>query len=137
VSNADFVGFELGEGPVRMLIANAGNLRRGVVYIAPSDKGNPLGPAAYYAFQNFWYSLPSYKGTWTVTAQRLDGAGSVLFGNSYPAPIAQPVPAGAQEFGPGYRSGVGSTWVNAPGCYGFRVSGPGLSEVIVVNVVLR
>ncbi len=138
VNNAYFGGYELGQGPVRMLIANAGNLRRGIVYIVPADKNNPLGPAAYYAFQNFWYSLPSFKRTWTVTARRLDGAGSVLFGNSDPTPTARPVPADApQEFGPGYRSGVGSTWVNAPGCYGFQVSGDQLREVIVVDVILR
>jgi hypothetical protein len=138
VSNAYFGGYELGSGPVRMLIANAGNLRRGIVYVGPADTSNSLGPANYYAFQDFWYSLPSYKGAWTVTARRLDGSGDVLFGNSEPTPTAQPVPAGAaQEFGPGYRSGVGSTWIKAPGCYGFHVSGQGLSETIVVQVVLR
>jgi hypothetical protein len=44
VSNAYFVGFELGKGPVRMLIANAGDLRRGVVYIAPRTRPTPSGP---------------------------------------------------------------------------------------------
>jgi hypothetical protein len=138
VNNAYFDGVELGAGPVKMLVANAGNLARGIVYIVPADKNNPLGPRRFYAFQNFWYSLPSYTGAWTVTAQRLDGSGSVRFGDSYPTRTAHPVPAGgAQEFGHGYRSGIGSTWVDRPGCYGFRVSGPRLSEVVVVDVVLR
>ena len=132
VENASFDGYELGGGPVRMLVANEGELQRGIVYIAPADKGNPLGPANYYAFQNFWYSLPSYRGPWTVTARRLDGPGHVLFGDSYPTVVAQPVPAGA-----GYRTGIGSTWVSAPGCYGFHVSGPHLSETVVVDVELR
>lgn len=47
------------------------------------------------------------------------------------------MPAGENQLGPGYRSCVGSTWVSVPGCYGFRVSGPHLSETIIVDVALR
>jgi hypothetical protein len=140
VSNSSFGGFELGRGPVRMLIANVGDLRRGIVDISSADEGNRLGtgPAGFYAFQGFWYSLPSYQASWTVTAQRLDGAGRVLFGDSDPTAVAQPVPAGTdQQFGSDYRSGIGSTWVSAPGCYGFQVSGAGLTETVIVDVRFR
>lgn len=50
VANAYFAGEELGQGPVMMLIANAANLRRGIVSIAQADRNNPLGPADYYVF---------------------------------------------------------------------------------------
>ncbi len=121
-----------------MLVANAGDLRHGIVYVGAADKGNPLGPPNFYAFQDFWYSLPAYQGTWTVVGRRLDGAGQVRFGNSDPTAIAPAVLAGAsQAFGPGYRSGVGSTWINEPGCYGFQVRGPNLDEIIIVDVVLE
>ncbi|MGH2873810.1 MAG: hypothetical protein ACRDL5_15285 [Solirubrobacteraceae bacterium] len=137
VSNRYFAGVELGRGEVRMLIANAGDLRRGVVDISPADHNNPLGPSRFYAFQDFWYSLPTYKRTWTVTAKRLDGRGQVRFGNSDPTSTASPVPAGGdQAFGPGFRSGIGSTWVSNPGCYGFKVTGPGLHELIILRVAL-
>lgn len=129
-------GEEAGAGPVRMMINNVGDPAHGVVDIGRSDGHNPLGPAGYYAFQDYWYSLPSYRATWTVTARRLDGPGQVLLNNSSPTPAPQSVPAGpSQESGGGYRSGVGSTWVPGPGCYGFRVQGPHLHETVVLEVV--
>ena len=140
VNNPYFGGDALGNGPVRVLIAQAGD----VLHARPIlGTGDPRG----YALQTLWFAMPGYNGAFVVRGARLGKPGPIAvqpgetsFGpgagplivpagptlNSYPEPTGKPSWAG-------YRTVPGSTWVKSPGCYAWQVDGRGFSEVIVVD----
>src|SRR5271165_2541573 len=62
-------GYEYGNSPVAVLIANGGNFRRGVIDLGASDV------PGWLAFKTIWVSVPSYKGPFSIRAMRLDGPG--------------------------------------------------------------
>lgn len=124
-------GIALGAGPVRVIVASEGDLRRGVgVLSASSEPG-------WVALKTLWFSLPSYQGPFVIRAQRLDGAGEVGLGEGATvAPLVVP-PGPTLNGGNGYRTAPGGLWVGSAGCYGWQVDGLHFSEVVVVKAVLN
>lgn len=134
VDNAYFAGDAVGHGPVRVLLADRGDVIHGRVYIPAGRKHS------WHALQTLWFATPGYDGPFVVRAASI-GARSpieVQPGTTGLIPGSGPlvVPAGPTiNTQDGYRTVPGSTWVTSPGCYGWQVDGRGFSEVIVVNVV--
>jgi hypothetical protein len=134
VDNSYFGGNALGRGPVRVLLADTGDVTHGRADIAAGSKHS------WRALQTLWFAMPGYDGPFVVRAARI-GARSpieVQPGGTGLIPGSGPlvVPAGATiNTQDGYRTVPGSTWVTSPGCYGWQVDGRGFSEIIVVNVV--
>jgi hypothetical protein len=123
-----FVGTALGNGPVRVLISNAGDLLHGIAQLGTTQvKG-------WQALQTLWFSVPGYDGPFVVRGKRLDGPGRISIGGSPTAvgPIVVP-PGPTMNTSAGYRTVPGSTWVTAPGCYAWQVDGLRFSDVIVIN----
>ena len=132
-NNSYFSGIALGTGMVRPLIAMAGDLLHGIVYVSTS-RGIP----GWLAFKTLWFSLPSYQGPFVVRGERLDGPGQIAFGTVSPvvAPLVVP-PGPTVNSDSGYRTAPEQTDVTAPGCYGWQIDGLTFSEVIVVSAVLH
>jgi hypothetical protein len=134
VDNAYFAGKALGDGPIRVLLADSGHVRAGRVDIAPSREH------VWRALQTLWFATPGYQGPFVVRAARIGArspievqpGGTGLTPGSGPLVVAAGPTINTQN---GYRTVPGSTWVTAPGCYGWQVDGRGFSEVIVVKVV--
>jgi hypothetical protein len=129
-----FTGVALGRGPVRVLLADRGDVLRGRVRLGSGQV------SGWSALQTLWFAEPGYDGPFVVRASRLGttspvedtpGATGLDPGSG---PLA--VPAGATaNTEAGYRTVPGSTWVRSPGCYGWQVDGTGFSEVIVADVL--
>jgi hypothetical protein len=156
VSNSYFAGPSLGRGPVRLLLATAGDVTRGRV-----ELGGATSAAGWFGLQTLWYAMPDYNGPFVVRGARLGATGQIAVQPDYSglAPGQGPlvVPAGATAntyytkwrpghardavtgrlvptlTGYGYRTQPGSTWVRSPGCYAWQVDGRGFSETIVVK----
>ena len=134
VSNPYFAGSAVGAGPVRVLLADAGDIRHGRV-----DLGRSEAPH-WFALQTLWFAMPGYDGPFVVRGGRLGRRGpiDVQPGASGLDPGAGPLVVAA---GPtintqaGYRTVPGSTWVRSPGCYAWQVDGRGFSDVIVVDTL--
>jgi hypothetical protein len=137
-------GVGLGTAPVRPDIANGGDLTQGRVVLGTTDV------RGWYGIDTVWYSLPSYGGPWSVRAVRLNGTGRIDLGEEpapLPAtsrnvekqrfsPVALVIPPGdTVNTGAGYRTDPRTTWISAPGCYGFQVDGLGFSELIVFQAL--
>jgi hypothetical protein len=141
-SNAYFGGDALGNGPVKVLIANSGDVLHGRPTLGTGDPG-------WFVLQTLWFAMPGYDGPFLVRGARLGKAapiavqpGATAFGpgsgplivpagptlNSYPEPTGRPSWAG-------YRTVPGSTWVRSAGCFAWQVDGRGFSEVIVVDAL--
>jgi hypothetical protein len=134
VNNSYFVGDALGRGPVRILLADTGDVIHGRVDIAAGRKHS------WHALQTLWFAMPGYDGPFVVRAARIGARSPVEVqpGETGLIPGSGPlvVPAGPTiNTQSGYRTVPGSTWVTSPGCYGWQVDGRGFSEVIIVKVV--
>jgi hypothetical protein len=147
VNNPYFGGDALGKGPVRVLIANWGDVLHGRPMLG-------LGaPRPWHALQTLWFAMPGYRGPFVVRGRRLGKPGPIevqpggtgLNAGMVPGSGPLVVPAGPtiNSYPPptvnipwaGYRSVPGSTWVKSPGCYAWQVDGRGFSEVIVVDAL--
>ena len=135
VNNSFFGGVALGSGPVRVLIANRGDLIQGraVLGFATDTRG-------WLALQTLWYAMPSYNGPFVVRAKRLGSNGPIEVqpGRTGQEPGSGPlvVPAGPTlNTYDGIRTIPGSTWVTSAGCYAWQVDGRNFSEVIVVDAL--
>jgi hypothetical protein len=130
VRTADFGGTALGNGPVRVVIANTGgDLRHGVADLGPSSS------PPWIALKTLWFSVPAYQGPFIIRARRLDHPGPVALGG---APTVAPlvVPPGPTLSGTGgWREAPGGLWVRTAGCYAWQVDGLTFSETIIVHAV--
>jgi hypothetical protein len=140
VDTSLFGGVALGSGPVRILLADRGELLQGQVNLSKTEDALGTGhSSAWYGIQTLWFSRPGYDGPFVVRGGAVTGSGSmeVQPGDSGLAPGTGPlvVPAGptANTSQEGYRTVPGSTWVTAPGCYAWQVDGNGFTEVIVFD----
>ena len=135
VANSSFNGVALGSGPVKVLLSDRGDIRRGQVRLGTS------GGHGWFAMQTLWFATHAYRGPFAVRAARIGTQGPIEVrpDGSGLGPGSGPlvVPAGPTPNSQGgYRTVPGSTWVKSPGCYAWQVDGRGFSEVIVVNVAL-
>jgi len=133
ISNPYLAGVALGTGPVRPLIASAGDLRHGIADLDPAET------PGWREFKTLWFSVPAYQGPFVIRAQRLDGPGPILLGGSgalpaNPHPIVLP-PGPTLNGGGGWRTAPSGTWARSPGCYAWQIDGTTFSEVIVVHAV--
>jgi hypothetical protein len=136
-----FGGVALGSGPVRVLLADRGDVLRGHVDLGATQRqpGTTNAPR-WFAVQTLWFSMPGYDGPFVVRGQRLGQSGSIevqpdATGLAHGSG-ALVVPAGPTiNTSDGYRTVPGSTWVTAPGCYGWQIDGKAFSEVIIVDTV--
>jgi hypothetical protein len=134
IANSYFDGVAIGKGPVRVLIANGGDLLHG-----RADLGTTEVPG-WFALQTLWLTTPGYDGPFVVRAERLGGRGPIEVqpGGSGLEPGTGPlvVPTGpTANTRDGYRTVPGSTWVTSSGCYAWQVDGRNFSEIIVVDAV--
>ena len=136
VSTAGFGGTALGNGPVRVLIAGAGDLSHGSIDLLVSDTPGWRGT------KTLWFSSPAYQGPWIVRGVRLDGQAQIRVNSGSEGPFAYPagplvVPPGGtpNETADGYREAPSGTFVTAPGCYGWQVDGQTFTEIIVARFV--
>ena len=133
ISNSLFGGVALGSGPVRVLIANRGDLIQG-----RADLGLVTDTPGWFALQTLWFAMPGYDGPFVVRAKRLgtNGPIEVQPGQTSFEPGSGPlvVPAGpTMNTKDGFRTIPGSTWVTSAGCYAWQIDGQNFSEVIVVD----
>ena len=132
VSTAEFGGIALGNGPVRVVIADAGDLRHGVAVLI-----NPSSEPPWLGLKTLWFSVPAYQGPFVIRAKRLGAPGPVALGEG-PAVAPLVVPPGPTLNGTaGWRGAPGGLWVRTPGCYAWQVDGLTFSEVIIVRAVLQ
>jgi hypothetical protein len=143
VENPYFGGDALGKGPVRVLIAQSGDVLHG----RPMLGGGRPGP--WRALQTLWFATPGYNGPFVVRGVRLGKRGPIEVrpGGDGQGPGSGPlvVPAGPTQVDAyprpgagthhGYRTVPGSTWVKSPGCYAWQVDGRGFTEHIVFDAV--
>jgi hypothetical protein len=117
-----FGGFSLGTvGPVHAIVGGPGGV--GVAYRS----------GRWYSVKTLWYARRSYQGPVLIRGARLDGPGSVVFGEGHTLGFL------ADTGSPGHVVGVlrswpGATWVRAPGCYGFQVDGTSFSYTLVLAI---
>jgi hypothetical protein len=137
VHNPYFTGIALGSGPVRVVLADTGDLRHGRVQIRGAREGSGYGIAT------LWFAPRTYRGPFTVRAERLGRPGQV---EVQPGPNGQRPGRGPliviagptiNTYPNGDRTVPGSTWVASPGCYAWQVDGRGFTEVIVFDAQLR
>jgi hypothetical protein len=134
IANSYFGGVAIGKGPVRVLIANQGDLRRGRAELGTTEA------SGWFALQTLWLSTPGYGGPFVVRAERLGGKGPIEVQPSgsglFPGAGPLVVPAGpTANTRDGYRTVPGSTWVTSSGCYAWQVDGLNFSEIIVVDAL--
>lgn len=130
-----FRGVFLGTGPVRPDVGGYTDRTQrdsasGIAYLEPTTTDG------WHAFKTLWIVNADYTGPVLIRGARLDRPGALAFSPDSPTADSQLViPAGRtlNEYH-GMRSAPGATLVHGPGCYGYQVDGPGLSETIVVNV---
>jgi hypothetical protein len=136
VNNSYFAGKALGDGPVRVLLDDTGDVLRGRVDITAGSK------QSWHALQTLWFAKPGYRGPFVIRAANLGAGGPIEVqpGSSGLTPGSGPLAVAAGptiNTGDGYRTVPGSTWVTSPGCYGWQIDGRGFSETIIVRVVGR
>ncbi len=121
---------ELGtRGPVWVVIANAGDLRRGRVRMGMRDASGWHGLKAHFL------STPGYQGPILVRAARLDRPAAVELGQPRTRVPWTIVPAGpTASDSAGWRDLVSATWVKGAGCYGWQIDGLTFSETVIVRV---
>jgi hypothetical protein len=134
VHNLYFTGMALGTGPVRVLLADRGDIRHGRVEIGENRR-------SLHGIQTLWFALPSYRGPFAVRGARLGTSGRIEVRPSRngQGPGSGPllVRAGptANTYPNGDRTVPGSTWVASSGCYAWQIDGRGFSEVIVFDAL--
>jgi hypothetical protein len=134
LATSDFTGSALGSGPVRVLLADRGDVLRGRV-----DLGTSAAPG-WYALQTLWIAMPRYSGPFVVRAARLGARGPIevqpsetgLSPGSGPLIVTAGPTLNSQG---GYRTVPGSTWMKSPGCYAWQVDGRGFTKIIVVDAM--
>lgn len=127
-----FAGIAFGNGPVRPLVSDE-TATQGIIRLTRRTDLKE----DWYGFKTLWYAEPSYRGPFIVRGGRLDGVGSMVFGEG-PRVGALVVPPGdTVNEEAGYRQAPGGTYVTSPGCYGWQVDGEGFSQVIVVQAVTQ
>jgi hypothetical protein len=134
LDTSDFTGAALGSGPVRVLLADRGDVLRGRV-----DLGTSEAPG-WYALETLWIAMPGYSGPFVVRAARLGARGPIEVqpGGTGLGPGSSRLIVAA---GPtsntldGYRTVPGSTWVKSPGCYAWQIDGRGFSNIVVVDAM--
>ena len=130
VTTPDFGSWTLGSGRVRVAINNPGDLRHGKVHMGAD------GAAGWYAIKTHFFSVPRYQGPFLVRARRLDHSGPIRIGASPAQAAPLVVPSGPTPNGSsGWREIPYSTFVKAPGCYGWQIDGRTFSEIIVARVL--
>ncbi len=133
-NNDLFGGVALGSGPVRVLLADSGDLRHGHVNLFPSEV------RGWSALQTLWFAEPGYNGPFVVRAERIGRSAKVEVqpGRNGLEPGAGPLLVSAgptMNTAGGYRTVPGSTWVKSGGCYAWQVDGRNFSEVIVFDAL--
>lgn len=132
VKTEDFSGVTLGNGPVRVLLVDTGDVRHGA-----ADLIKPTSSPPWLALKTLWISAPAYQGPFVIRAKRLGRPGPVALGGP-PAAAPLVVPPGPTLNGAGgWREAPSGLWVRAPGCYAWQVDGLTFSETIVVRAALR
>jgi len=128
VNTPSFAGIALGNGPVRVLIDNAGDLSHGIGILSrvPSSPG-------WLAFKAHWFSTPTYSGPFVVRAKRLGRPGPIARGETPTSKVLVVPPGPTVNGGSGWREAPDPTWVKSAGCYAWQVDGLGFSETIVVS----
>ena len=134
VHTSFFDGVALGNGPVRVLVGNHGDLLRGQADLGTSQAHG------WFALETIWFSVPGYDGPFVVRAKRLGASGPIRVqpGDSGTVRGSGPlvVPAGPTiNTQDGYRTVPGSTWVTSSGCYAWQIDGQNFSEVITVDAL--
>jgi hypothetical protein len=130
-NNSYFGGIALGSGPVRVLLADSGDIRHGRVDLYPSDV------RGWSALQTLWFAMPGYNGPFVIRAERIGQSGPIKVQHgSEPGAGPLVVPAGPTiNTAHGYRTVPGGTWVKSGGCYAWQVDGLNFSEVIVIDAL--
>jgi len=134
LDNSYFTGTALGRGPVRVLLADRGDVLRGRVDLGASAAHR------WSALQTLWIAMPRYSGAFVVRAARVGAPRPIevqasqtgLSPGSGPLVVAEGSTSNSQD---GYRTVPGSTWVRSPGCYAWQVDGRGFSEIVVVDAM--
>ena len=129
-----FRGIALGTEPVRVILADVGDVRHGIAKLF-----NPSNSPPWLALKTLWFSLPAYQGPFVIRARRLGRPGPVwLEGGRATAWLVMPPGPTLDSAGySGYRTIPGGLLVKTPGCYAWQVDGLGFSEIMVVRAVLR
>lgn len=126
VNTPYFGGWAFGNGPIRVLVDNAGNPRRGVIALGRN-------PPSWPSLKTHWFSEPSYSGPFSVRVTRLDGTTPVIQGLT-PAATPLVVPPGPTvNGGDGWREAPYPTYMKQAGCYGWEVDGLTFRELIVLR----
>lgn len=119
IKTAAFAGNAIGDGLVEPIV------------VGDTSRLNAW-PDGWYGFKTLWFVMPSYAGAVLIRGQRIDGAGSVGFGE---APVVGHliIPPGPtlNEGSDGYRQAPGGTFVRSSGCYAWQVDGSDFSYAIV------
>jgi hypothetical protein len=115
---------------VRVFINNAGDLRHGKAHLASTDF------PGWLALKTHFVSVPAYQGPFLVRAKNLDHSGPIALGATPTQAARLFMPAGPAANGlAGWREFPKSTFVKAPGCYGWQVDGLTFSEMIIVRML--
>jgi hypothetical protein len=123
----------VGQGPVYPV-----GLASGVLHIAPAKA---FRSRSWGGQKVLWFALPTYTGPVLVRGARIDGKGTVRFGQD-PVPAKELLISGSQTAIPGgvtppkdarYRPSM--TRVQGPGCYAFQIDGRTFSRVVVFRAV--
>ena len=131
VSTDFFGGIALGNGPVRVIVADTGDVRHGVTSLI-----SPTSVPPWLGLKTLWFSVPAYQGPFMIRAERLGHPGPVALGEGPTvAPLVVP-PGPTLNGGGGWRTAPGGLWVRTPGCYAWQVDGLDFSEIITVRAVL-
>jgi hypothetical protein len=130
-SRAGFSGIALGmpNRPVHpvVVVSNPRLARHGVLPLRP-DQGR------WWGVKTAWFAHPDYPGPFLIRGARLDGPGSVRFGEAPTTPML--AVAGSTTVGAHlYRSVPGGTYVHRPGCYGWQVDGVDFSYRILFQAI--
>jgi hypothetical protein len=134
IGNPYLAGIALGHGPVRPLIASAGDIRHGITDL------DPAGTPGWREFKTLWFSAPSYQGPIVIRAKQLDGPGPIRLGGSgalptNAAPLVVP-PGPTLNGGGGWRPAPAGTLAKHPGCYAWQVDGLTFSTIIIIHAVI-
>jgi hypothetical protein len=115
------VAFARGQWPVYVGVGTAGTVRYSAEY---RHRG-------WHYYKSLWAVAPDYSGPAKITGHQVGDRYRLLFnaGSGFPgrklnALRFPPDPSGEWRYGPS------STLIRAPGCYAFRISGPGFQQVI-------
>lgn len=101
--------------------------------------GIRYGPRAtdgLFAAKILWVAVPEYKGPALIRGRALDGSSSVHFANSRAVTTLRfELDTGVRAAGSeqGWRYLPSTVNVQAPGCYGFQIDGPGWTTTVVMR----